>query len=117
MRPNVWIVPVNFNGLEDTRKCLRSLESLTHPAETVVVDNASREDPTPALAREFPRAHLVRNSFNGGWSGGNNTGIRFAARCRDVPALSLPRGEGALPHLNSKIWRNIPGAMTDSGLI
>jgi len=78
VRPNVWIVPVNFNGLEDTRKCLRSLEALTHPAETVVVDNASREDPTPALAREFPWAHLVRNSVNGGWSGGNNTGIRFA---------------------------------------
>jgi GT2 family glycosyltransferase len=75
---NVWIVPVNFDGLEDTRKCLRSLESLTLAASVVVVDNASKEDPTGALAAEFPGVHLVRNATNGGWSGGNNTGIRHA---------------------------------------
>src|SRR5207247_1369595 len=65
-----------------------SLEALAHPAEIVVVDNASREDPTPTLAREFPRAHLIRNPVNGGWSGGNNTGIRFAlARGADFVIL------------------------------
>jgi GT2 family glycosyltransferase len=78
MPPNVWIVPVNFNGLEDTRKCLRSLRSLTISAAVVVVDNASKEDPTATLTDEFPGAHLVRNAVNGGWSGGNNAGIRYA---------------------------------------
>ena len=78
MLPNVWIVPVNFNGLEDTRKCLRSLAALSTPANVVVVDNASAVDPTPTLRAEFPDVHLVRNAVNGGWSGGNNTGIRFA---------------------------------------
>jgi GT2 family glycosyltransferase len=76
--PNVWIVPVNFNGLEDTRKCLRSLATLAPSASVVVVDNASAVDPTAALADEFPWAHLVRNPVNGGWSGGNNAGIRYA---------------------------------------
>jgi GT2 family glycosyltransferase len=75
---NVWIVPVNFNGTEDTRKCLRSLEGLSTPAHVVVVDNASQPDPTDDLRREFPWAHVVRNGANLGWSGGNNTGIRFA---------------------------------------
>src|SRR5439155_7942797 len=75
---NVWIVPVSFDGLEDTRKCLRSLGSLTVPASVVVVDNASKEDPTAALTAEFPGVHLVRNPVNGGWSGGNNAGIRHA---------------------------------------
>jgi GT2 family glycosyltransferase len=78
MTPRIWIVPVNFNGLEDTRKCLRSLEKLTAPASVVVVDNASNEDPSAALKAEFPSAHIIRNPVNGGWSGGNNTGIRFA---------------------------------------
>lgn len=78
MTPNVWIVPVNFNGLEDTQKCLRSLAELTAPASVVVVDNASKDDPTEVLKSEFPSVHLVRNAVNGGWSGGNNTGIRFA---------------------------------------
>jgi GT2 family glycosyltransferase len=76
--PTVWIVPVTFNGLEDTRKCLRSLAKLTTPASTVVVDNASTLNPIPVLAEEFPWAHLVRNPVNSGWSGGNNTGIRYA---------------------------------------
>jgi GT2 family glycosyltransferase len=76
--PNIWIVPVNFNGLDDTRKCLRSLAELSHSASVVVVDNASTVDPVPVLAAEFPWIHLVRTSFNGGWSGGNNAGIRFA---------------------------------------
>ena len=76
--PRVWIVPLNFNGLEDTRKCLRSLAALSSPASVVVVDNASDEDPTQSLKQEFPAVHLIRNSVNAGWSGGNNAGIRFA---------------------------------------
>ena len=78
MTPATWIVPVNFNGLDDTRKCLSSLEALTVPASVVVVDNASAFDPTAVLKAEFPWVHLVRNPVNGGWSGGNNTGIRYA---------------------------------------
>jgi GT2 family glycosyltransferase len=85
---NVWVVPVNFDGLEDTRKCLRSLGSLTVPASVVVVDNASKEDPSATLAAEFPGVHLVRNAVNGGWSGGNNAGIRHAlARGADYVVL------------------------------
>lgn len=78
MTPRVWIVPVNFNGLDDTRKCLHSLAELAAPASVVVVDNASAEDPTPRLKDEFPSVHAIRNAVNAGWSGGNNAGIRFA---------------------------------------
>ncbi|VTR99799.1 Glycosyl transferase family 2 OS=Roseiflexus castenholzii (strain DSM 13941 / HLO8) GN=Rcas_0459 PE=4 SV=1: Glycos_transf_2 [Gemmata massiliana] len=78
MTPNVWIVPVNYNGTDDTQKCLRSLAGLSTPANVVLVDNASHPDPTPALASEFPWVHVVRNAENLGWSGGNNTGIRYA---------------------------------------
>ncbi len=78
MTPNVWIVPVNFNGLDDTRKCLHSLAALTTRASVVVVDNASGVDPVPALKAEFPWPHYVRTAVNGGWAGGNNVGIRYA---------------------------------------
>jgi GT2 family glycosyltransferase len=91
MAGSVWVVPVNFNGLEDTRKCLRSLAGLSAPASVVVVDNASKDDPTAVLKAEFPWAHVVRNGTNGGWSGGNNTGIRFA----------LDRGGGFVILLNN----------------
>lgn len=74
----IWIVLVNFNGLDDTRKCLRSLEKLDDAASVVVVDNASRENAVPLLQLEFPWADAVRSEVNGGWAGGNNLGVRHA---------------------------------------
>jgi GT2 family glycosyltransferase len=73
-----WIVVVNYNGLEDTRRCLRSLAALSPAVSVVLVDNASDADPTPQLSQEFPWCEFVRNPVNGGWAGGNNAGIRFA---------------------------------------
>lgn len=74
----MWILLVNFNGLEDTQKCLRSLAAITVPTHTVVIDNASEVDPTLQLRAEFSWTNLVRRDTNGGWSGGNNAGIRYA---------------------------------------
>jgi GT2 family glycosyltransferase len=77
--PHLWIVVVNYNGLEDTRKCLRSLGAAGDPAPHVVlVDNASAQDPIAALRAEFPWVHYVRNPVNEGWAGGNNVGVRYA---------------------------------------
>ena len=82
----VWIVLVNYNGWADTRKCLASLRSVRAVAqatgrndvEVVLVDNASREDPLNEIQSVDPWCHVVRNAVNGGWAGGNNTGIRHA---------------------------------------
>jgi GT2 family glycosyltransferase len=76
--PNLWIVLVDFNGLEDTRKCLESLVKVTGAFHTVVVDNASNVDVTKALAGSFPQVNFVRSERNGGWAGGNNLGMKFA---------------------------------------
>ena len=78
MPPKVWIVLVDYNGLEDTRKCLRSLHLQTSSASTIVVDNASVVNVTDALQAEFPWAHFVRSPVNGGWAGGNNIGMKYA---------------------------------------
>ncbi len=80
MAPNVWIVLVDYNGLEDTRKCLRSLTGQSSAAQTIVVDNASQVDVTEALKAEFPWAHLIRSTTNGGWAGGNNIGMKYAMK-------------------------------------
>jgi GT2 family glycosyltransferase len=88
---STWIVLVNFNGLEDTRRCLRTLAAQAVRTRTVVVDNASAADALPELRREFPGCDLVRNPVNGGWAGGNNVGIRHA----------LARGAGRVVLLNN----------------
>jgi GT2 family glycosyltransferase len=76
--PNVWIVVVNFNGTDDTRRCLRSLAGLSVTAKVAVIDNGSSPDQAEVIRSEFPWVHVTRNEENLGWSGGNNTGIRVA---------------------------------------
>lgn len=100
---NTWIVTVNFNGLEDTRKCLRSLAQMTTPANVVVVDNASKIDPRPVLSAEFPDAVLVRNDVNAGWSGGNNTGIRLALERGARRVLLLNNDTTVAPDLVARL--------------
>lgn len=86
----LWVVLVNYNGLEDTCKCLRSLAASRHSGlSAVVVDNASAVDPTSVLRDEFPWCDLVRNPVNGGWAGGNNVGIRHALEHRAEYVLLL----------------------------
>lgn len=81
--PRVSIVVVTYNGLEDTRKCLRSLAALRYPAvETIVVDNASDDRTVEAMQHEFPACTLLRNTANVGFTGGNNTGIVAALERR-----------------------------------
>jgi GT2 family glycosyltransferase len=77
--PDLWTIVLNYNGLEDTCRCLTSLQTVADPRmATLVVDNASTPDPTPLLRAEFPWAEVVRNTVNGGYAGGNNAGIRLA---------------------------------------
>jgi len=48
-RPKVFIIILNWNGLEDTIECLESLKKITYlNYEVIVVDNASLPPGTSA---------------------------------------------------------------------
>ena len=73
------IVLVNFNGVSDTLKCLESLQFLgRNDCQVIVVDNGSTLDESKELASVHPWVRVIRREDNGGWAGGNNTGIRHA---------------------------------------
>ncbi len=75
----VAIVVLNYNGLEDTRRCLESLQRSPYPRLSVIlVDNASEVDPGPEARRILPGIVTVRNAANLGYAGGNNRGIARA---------------------------------------
>ena len=77
--PRVAIVVVNYNGTDDTHKCLRSLRELDYPnAEVVLVDNGSQPQVGAAFAAAYPWVRVIQNPVNGGWAGGNNVGVRDA---------------------------------------
>ena len=75
---HIAVVVVNWNGLEDTRECLRSLLAQTHANLVVhVVDNGSANHEADQLAAEFDaRIVLHRSPTNLGFTGGNNLAIR-----------------------------------------
>lgn len=83
----VSLIILTWNGLEVTRRCIRSIQELTdHPCrELVVVDNGST-DGTLEYLREMPGIRLIENGSNLGFVAGNNAGIR--ATTGDVVLLN-----------------------------
>ena len=75
--PLVAVVVLNWNGLADTRACVRSVLAQTHAAfEVWVVDNASGHCEADALEREFGgRIVLLRSAENLGFAGGCNLAL------------------------------------------
>ncbi|MBI5850872.1 MAG: glycosyltransferase family 2 protein [Planctomycetes bacterium] len=91
--PLVAVVVVNWNGLDDTRECLRSLFAQTWPnVEIMVVDNGSANGEADTIEREFgDRVRLFRNAGNLGFTGGNNPPMQLAVaegRARYVALLN-----------------------------
>lgn len=88
--PKLGIVIVNYNGLNDTLKCLASLKKQSgRHSLIIVVDNASKEDPS-AVVPHYPEVVLIKRQTNGGWAGGNNTGINYAIKsgCNNIILLN-----------------------------
>lgn len=76
MTPLVSIVTINYNQLELTCQLLDSLRRVTYPSvEIIVVDNHSKEDPTPVITEKYPEVKLIVSEKNLGFAGGNNLGI------------------------------------------
>lgn len=80
---SVLIVVLNWNGLEDTENCLKSLHKQTYENfEIALVDNGSVEPATDEKLKNFAdiygkQLHIIRNKKNLGFDGGVNTGIRY----------------------------------------
>jgi GT2 family glycosyltransferase len=72
------VVIVNYNVCDLLRDCLKSVYASTDVAfEVCVVDNASLDDSADMVAREFPQAHLIRNTDNLGYAAANNLGLKW----------------------------------------
>ncbi|MDD5435153.1 MAG: glycosyltransferase family 2 protein [Nitrospira sp.] len=82
VKPNVFIIILNWNGKEDTLACLDSVCKLDYPGyHVIVVDNASTDGSVVAIKACYPSATwltIIENSANIGYTGGNNAGIRYA---------------------------------------
>lgn len=76
----ISIILLNFNGLENTLDCLRSLSTIDKKGFSVtiiVVDNNSEDKSAQVLAKQRG-IKFIKNESNLGFSAGNNVGIRYA---------------------------------------
>jgi GT2 family glycosyltransferase len=79
MKPVVTIVTINFNQPQHTLELLKSLRNVTYQnVEVIVVDNASKVDPTAEINTNFPDVKVIVSPENLGFAGGNNLGIKEA---------------------------------------
>jgi GT2 family glycosyltransferase len=89
---SVLIVVLNWNGIKDTEKCLDSLVHQTYrDFKILVVDNGSIDDSLERLRKiekKYDKISLAINKHNKGFSGGANTGIKYALK-RGFDAVTL----------------------------
>jgi len=72
------LIVLNWNGCDDTLRCLASCASLDAPATIVVVDNGSSDDSVAAVRGAHPDVVVLETGSNLGFSAGNNVGIQWA---------------------------------------
>ncbi len=81
-RLKIAIVVLNYKGLNETLECLESLRRCAkgnYDVQIVVVENGSGDGSAEALAN-VKDIHLLVNDENLGFSGGMNSGIKYALK-------------------------------------
>ncbi len=80
---NITAVIVNWNGKDDTVRCLESLQKINLLGNTlsiIVVDNGSTNDSVSVIKKFFPKISVIVTGKNLGFTGGNNVGIQEAMK-------------------------------------
>jgi len=77
--PELSVIILSYNTRDLLKQCLLSLrKQVGVKFEIIVVDNASVDDSTTLVKKEFPTVKLICSSKNLGFAGGNNLGIKEA---------------------------------------
>lgn len=80
-KTKVFVIIVNWNGKEDTKACITSLEKINKKNcdfHIIVVDNGSDDGSASEIRNKFPLVTVLEAGQNLGFTGGNNYGIRHA---------------------------------------
>ena len=87
----IVIILVNYNGFDDTLKCIISIKKTNIDLPyIVVVDNASNSNENlESLRKEYPHLKIIYNNQNIGFGRANNTGIMWSKKNIDFEFILL----------------------------
>lgn len=122
--PKVSIIILTYNNLPFNQLCLESIYANTdYPDfEVVVVDNASTDE-TPQWLMQYaqlhPNLHLILNSENRGFAGGNNQAAKLATGeflifLNNDTVVTSGWVDGLLNHMQRDLRIGLIGPVTNS---
>jgi GT2 family glycosyltransferase len=108
----LFVVITDFNGFQETRRCLAALrDGHDRGFRIVVVDHGTTADTREGLAREFPEVIRVAASPELWWAGATNAGVRCALGLGAEAILLLNSDCYATPGMLGELcglWREDP---------
>lgn len=116
MKIHTVIVTYNATRNNWIRKCLASLDSSTVQSEIIVIDNASTDQTTEIIKKEFPKIKLVESQVNSGFGKANNIGISEAVKSDTDFVFLLNQDAWVEPDTIEKL-RNAADKNPDFGII
>lgn len=86
------IIVLNYCYYESTLKCVNKLLDLHLEGDIVIVDNCSNNNSYEILNHRFstlPNVHVIKSEKNGGYSYGNNYGIKYILSIHKVDYICI----------------------------
>lgn len=101
---DVGVVILNWNGGEETARCLESLSRSDYPHwRAIVIDNGSTDGSVDEIAQRFPEVDLIRNPRNFGFAEASNQGAKRALERGDAYVLFLNSDTTVDPAMVSRL--------------
>lgn len=106
------LIILNYNSTEDTILCVNQLLSFKSDFHIIIVDNLSPDGSYSKLRtvlEGLPFVDLIQAPSNGGYSSGNNLGIRYAASHYSIKVIGILNPDVYIPSLD--ILKNMKSAL------
>lgn len=97
------LIVLNYNSPLDTEKCVSKLLSFSSDFKIIIVDNHSQDNSYSYLVNKFgenDNVDIILSDKNGGYSYGNNFGIKFAKEKYDIKIIGILNPDVILPDLS-----------------
>lgn len=99
---DLCFIILNFNSSDDTVTCVKQLQSFGEKFKIVIVDNQSSDNSVVNIKKstilEDTHTVLIESPKNGGYSYGNNIGIRYAVKHFQPKVLGIINPDVIVPN-------------------